>query len=145
MSAPNLIPKNLTVNHLSSVKNGAGIVPCGKYADVQSQKRVNIRVRSAAEKASLVDWFNKAMKEGGELYNALQKEKAMTLAQSRVIARRMFDRQQNNKSDMRLRLVLPGRTYMRLKQMDKDFFADDTNVRNLIRDTPECAPWGRFK
>ena len=31
--------------------------------------------------------------------------------------------------------------FMRLKAMDKDFFADDVNLRNLIRDTPEVAPW----
>lgn len=73
----------------------------------------------------------------------LQREKHLGPQRLRQVAKRNQHFEQNKKSDLELKCVLPAREFFRLRQMDPYFFHDDTNVKNLIRDTPEVTPWKR--
>src|SRR5262249_9202093 len=90
---------------------------------------------------SFLDWWNKEIKEGGVLAEYIRMEKGAMPSEIRRMARKMWRREQNNKSEHNLKMALPARLYMRLKLMDPDFFKDDTNLKNLLRDNPELAPW----
>lgn len=90
---------------------------------------------------SFVDWLNRELKEGGWLYNYLRREKAMGPQRMRNVAVANKNFQQNMKSDLQLRCVLPARNFFRLRAMDPHFFEDDRNIKNLIRDNPEVRPW----
>jgi|GEM_PF-965801 len=133
-----------TSQFLSGRTTSAGLVVASKYGSIRSQvgiseKRPNIRI--SQRRISFWEWWNREMKEGGCLQKYLAHERATGPESLLQMARKFWKREQNKRSDFRLRCVLPKRQYMRLKAMDKDFFADDVNLRNLIRDTPEVAPW----
>lgn len=84
-------------------------------------------------------WYHKELKDGGGLAEYLRKEKALTPARYRQLARRMHGFQQNNKSDVRRVADIPLRDYFRWMKEDPDFFADDKNLKSLRRDNKDVC------
>jgi len=89
-----------------------------------------------------VAWWNRELRQGGELYEYCQREKAQTQDRYREVARRVHGRQgfkQNNKSEFRRVADIPVRDYFRWTAQDPDFFNDDRNLKSLKRDNPDAC------
>ena len=132
--------------HLSRSSSAGGIVKGSKYGSARAEagapicaKRPDIAVLS--KQISFWDWWNRELKDGGFLQRYLEREKALSFKRLRAVARRTWKRECNKKSDFRLRCVLPAREFFRLRAMDRHFFEDDTNIKNLVRDNPEVHAW----
>jgi hypothetical protein len=126
------------------------IVTATKYADVRTPRaaRSGVPERAPAlilpkpgECVSLPEWYWREMREGGLLYNYLQREKAATPGWIRQTAIQCRNFQQNNKSEFRRIASIPARTALRLMGEDREFFHDKKNIKNLKRDNPDMAIW----
>jgi hypothetical protein len=85
----------------------------------------------------LRDWYWRELKEGGQLYNYLQREKASLPKAMRLAGRIMHGFKQNPKSDFQRLAAIPAKLYHRWKTVDEQFFDDDNNLRSLKRDNPD--------
>lgn len=124
------------------------VVACTKYGTVDSVARQvegapRIHIPKIPKNQSFADWFHREIRAGGSLHEYLRVERATTDRRLRRVARRMQNFEQNNRSEHKLECVVDARTFFRLRATDPDFFADPKNIKNLIRDTPECRPWRR--
>jgi hypothetical protein len=128
------------------------ITTAGKYTDVRAAsrpKRARPTVRTARHLHGLFlptltgsatvlrDWYWRELKEGGQLYNYLQREKAALPKAMRLAARMMHGFKQNPKSDFQRLAAIPAKLYHRWKTVDEQFFDDDNNLRSLKRDNPD--------
>ena len=83
------------------------------------------------------DWYFKELREGGMLAEYIRREKATTHRRIRRVARQTQHVKPNFKSDVQLKAVVPAREFMRWRHTDRDFWADDSNLKRLKRDNPE--------
>lgn len=83
------------------------------------------------------EWVWRALREGGLFHNYLAREKHTAPKRIRALARATEGFKQDNKSDYQLLAHVPGREFMRWRQEDKDFWADEKNLKSLKRDNPE--------
>jgi hypothetical protein len=110
---------------------GGGIQAVPKYSSIPA-----ILIRQARKRETWNEWIRNAWKDEGLFRRYLAMEKATTERRLRQVGRAMQGFQQNNKSEHKLRACVPLREYLRFKAMDRDFWADDSNLRSLKRDNP---------
>ena len=83
------------------------------------------------------DYLFRALKEEGELFQYLRREKLRTRERQRAVARQMDGFQQNRKSDFKLLAAVPAREFFRWKGQDPHFWDDNKNLKSLKRDNPD--------
>lgn len=99
----------------------------------------NIFIPRLGKEMPMFEWFWREIREGGYLRRYVEREKGTSGLRLRRIARRMDGFRQNNKSDMRLKAVIPGREFFRWRRKDEDFWSDDSNLRSFKRDNPDAC------
>lgn len=118
---------------------GTGIIPAGKYTPVHAPAQILVPQHSREEKPH--EFLRRVTAPGGIVHKALQMERATAKARLAHLARKYRNYQPNKKSEHHLRAVMDARTYFRWKQTDPHFFDDDKNLKNFLRDNPECEAW----
>lgn len=114
-----------------------------KYADVRAVQTTgtpHVTVRRHGFKGEVFrDWLMRACRTDGFFARYLAREKHLMQQELRRVARANQNRQQNNKSDLRLVASVPSRLYHRWKQEDEHFFSDNGNLKSLRRDNPDVV------
>ena len=108
------------------------LATAGKYSPIPA-----VLVRKYHRLQSWRAWLDKELKEGGYLNKYLEREKALTPARYRSLARRLAKFKQNNKSDFRVRAHVPARDFFRWRHTDPHFFDDNANLKSLKRNNPD--------
>lgn len=85
------------------------------------------------------EWYWREIKEGGMLSEYLRRERHTSTRRMRAIKRRMMGIKPNAKSDIQLKAAVPAREFFRWRAEDKDFWADDANLKSWKRDNPDAA------
>jgi len=94
----------------------------------------NLLLPSFRKLMSQGDWRWRELREGGVLYNYLQRKRAETRRRWEAVGRARYGFQQNPKSDLQLLASVPAYDYFRWIRQDKHFFRDPKNLRALKRD-----------
>lgn len=92
-----------------------------------------------SQSTNFQDWFWKELRSGGMLDTYVARERAMSARRMRKVKQRYHNYQPNNKSDVRLKAVVPAREFFRWRATDPDFFADDSNLKSLRRDNADAV------
>lgn len=98
-------------------------------------------VPKAGKGTTLPEWLWREFKSGGYLHAYLEREKAQTGQRLRAVARANHKFEQNRKSDLRLKMVVPAREFLRWQQEDPHFWDDPSNLKSFQRDNPEVKAW----
>lgn len=117
------------------------IIRAGKYTPLHAPAQILVPQHRREEKPH--EWLRRVSAPGGIVHKALQMERATAKQRLAYLARKYRNYQPNKKSEHRLRAVMDARTYFRWKQTDPHFFDDDKNLKNFLRDNPECEAWNR--
>lgn len=95
-------------------------------------------ISKLARQERMRDYLHRALKEDGELFQYLRREKLQSAQRHRTVARQMDGFQQNNKSDWRLLAAVPAREFFRWKEQDPHFWDDNKNLKSYRRDNPDA-------
>jgi hypothetical protein len=84
------------------------------------------------------DWATRELRTGGLFERHLDWERRTSAARFRAVQKARNGYQHNPKSDTRLVASIPVQEFWRARQVDKDFWSDNSNLRNYKRDNPEA-------
>lgn len=98
----------------------------------------NVFIPSFSALIGWKEWATREMRTGGLIEQTLDWEKRTSAARFRSVAVARRDHQHNPKSDTRLVASIPAPEFFRARQVDKDFWADQQNLKNYKRDNPDA-------
>lgn len=103
---------------------------------VQARSGPNIKVKDP-ERVSFHEWWHREMKEGNSLHKYFDQVRKAAPKRWRKAAQHGAKFQQNNDSDARVVAKVPLNDFLRWRQVDPDFWSDNSNLKSLRRDNDD--------